>query len=83
MANPKHLSRYARRMARLGRRPSRALNAARNLAGLVEAVTGTAAAAVTGRGDAPANGRGDERVHRLAQVVLAQPSRRHQPDWAG
>jgi putative transposase len=39
----------------------RDLNAARNLAGLVEAVTGTASGAGTGRGAAPANGRGEER----------------------
>ena len=39
----------------------RDLNAAHNLAGLVEAVTGTASGAGTGRGTAPANGRGEER----------------------
>ncbi|MGI8683545.1 MAG: zinc ribbon domain-containing protein, partial [Acidimicrobiales bacterium] len=42
----------------------RDLNAARNLAGLVEAVAdnrGTGSGPGTGRGDAPANGRGEER----------------------
>ncbi len=40
------------------------LNAARNLAGLAEAVAnsaGTGSGPETGRGDAPANGRGEER----------------------